>query len=85
MEAVLNFLTDINPDIEYNVIPLNDLYGPTKDDPKLQVGNANIHSESRYDIYKCNWNVYVWFIKLATFNFPAHQLSVQKKKVKQTL
>ncbi|RVE50887.1 hypothetical protein evm_004454 [Chilo suppressalis] len=37
MEAVLNFLTDINPDLEYNVFPLQDLYGPTKDDPKIQM------------------------------------------------
>lgn len=34
---VLNFLKDINPDLEYNVFPLKDLYGPTKDDPKYQV------------------------------------------------
>lgn len=37
MKTVLNFLSDINPDIDYNVIPLKDFYGPTKDDPKLQV------------------------------------------------
>lgn len=37
MEAVRNFLTEINPEIEYNVIPLTDFYGPTKDDPKLQM------------------------------------------------
>ncbi|KAL4716682.1 hypothetical protein ACJJTC_004801 [Scirpophaga incertulas] len=37
MEAVLDFLMDINPDLEYNVFPLQDLYGPTKDDPKLQL------------------------------------------------
>ncbi|XP_026736424.1 bifunctional coenzyme A synthase isoform X2 [Trichoplusia ni] len=34
---VLNFLRDINPDLEYNVFPLKDLYGPTKDDPKYQL------------------------------------------------
>ncbi|KAL0838706.1 hypothetical protein ABMA28_016772 [Loxostege sticticalis] len=37
MKAVLDFLTDINPDLEYNVFPLQDLYGPTKDDPKFQM------------------------------------------------
>lgn len=37
IKEVLNFLKDINPDLEYNVFPLKDLYGPTKDDPKYQV------------------------------------------------
>ncbi|XP_028166064.1 bifunctional coenzyme A synthase isoform X2 [Ostrinia furnacalis] len=37
IKAVLNFLTDINPDLEYHVFPLKDLYGPTKDDPKFQM------------------------------------------------
>lgn len=34
---VLSFLRDVNPDLEYNVFPLTDLYGPTKDDPKIQL------------------------------------------------
>lgn len=37
IETVLQFLNDINPDLEYNVFPLKDLYGPTKDDPKFQL------------------------------------------------
>lgn len=37
MKEVLNFLKDINPDLEYYVFPLKDLYGPTKDDPKYQL------------------------------------------------
>ncbi|XP_047030218.1 bifunctional coenzyme A synthase isoform X1 [Helicoverpa zea] len=37
IQEVLNFLNDINPDLEYNVFPLKDLYGPTKDDPKYQL------------------------------------------------
>lgn len=37
IKAVLNFLTDINPDLNYHVFPLQDVYGPTKDDPKFQV------------------------------------------------
>ncbi|XP_047991628.1 bifunctional coenzyme A synthase isoform X2 [Leguminivora glycinivorella] len=37
IKAVLDFLTDINPDLEYNVQPIHDLYGPTKDDPKFQM------------------------------------------------
>ncbi|XP_049873172.1 bifunctional coenzyme A synthase isoform X2 [Pectinophora gossypiella] len=37
IEAVLNFLKDVNPDLEYNVLPIQDVYGPTKDDPKFQL------------------------------------------------
>ncbi|KAM3965113.1 bifunctional Phosphopantetheine adenylyltransferase - Dephospho-CoA kinase [Aphomia sociella] len=37
IKAVRNFLTDINPDLEYNVVPIQDLYGPTKDDPRYQL------------------------------------------------
>ncbi|XP_023942828.2 bifunctional coenzyme A synthase isoform X2 [Bicyclus anynana] len=37
MKAVLDFLTDINPDLEYNVCPIQDVYGPTKDDPRFQL------------------------------------------------
>lgn len=42
INVVLNFLKDINPDLEYNVFPLQDLYGPTKDDPKYEVGKTAI-------------------------------------------
>lgn len=34
--AVLAFLNDINPNLEYNVLPIQDIYGPTKDDPRYQ-------------------------------------------------
>ncbi|XP_026761829.1 bifunctional coenzyme A synthase isoform X1 [Galleria mellonella] len=37
IKAVVDFLTDINPDLEYNVVPIRDLYGPTKDDPRYQL------------------------------------------------
>ncbi|KAI5635214.1 dephospho-CoA kinase domain-containing protein [Phthorimaea operculella] len=37
IEAVLNFLKDVNPDLEYNVLPIQDMYGPTKDDPRFQL------------------------------------------------
>lgn len=42
MKEVFDFLTDINPELEYNVFPLRDIYGPTKDDPKFQVKNNYI-------------------------------------------
>lgn len=31
------FLMDVEPRLEYRVVPITDLYGPTKDDPALQV------------------------------------------------
>ncbi|KAG7308513.1 hypothetical protein JYU34_005725 [Plutella xylostella] len=37
IKSVLEFLTDINPTIEYNVLPIQDMYGPTKDDPRFQL------------------------------------------------
>ncbi|OWR51712.1 bifunctional coenzyme A synthase like protein [Danaus plexippus plexippus] len=37
IKAVLDFLTDINPDLEYNVLPIQDVYGPTKDNPHFQL------------------------------------------------
>ncbi|CAH1638304.1 unnamed protein product [Spodoptera littoralis] len=37
IKEVRDFLMDINPDLEYNLFPLKDLYGPTKDDPKFQL------------------------------------------------
>lgn len=33
---MLEFVIDINPDLEYCVLPIQDIYGPTKDDPKYQ-------------------------------------------------
>lgn len=37
MNSVSNFLKDINPDLDYHIFPLQDVYGPTKDDPKFQL------------------------------------------------
>ncbi|XP_047533550.1 bifunctional coenzyme A synthase isoform X1 [Vanessa atalanta] len=37
IKAVLDFLTDVNPELEYNVLPIQDLYGPTKHDARLQL------------------------------------------------
>lgn len=31
------YLMDVEPRLEYRVVPITDLYGPTKDDPTLQV------------------------------------------------
>lgn len=30
-------MEDVDPSIAYNVVPINDIYGPTKDDPSLQM------------------------------------------------
>ncbi|CAK1580417.1 unnamed protein product [Parnassius mnemosyne] len=37
IKGILDFLTDINPDLEYNVEPIQDLYGPTKSDPRYEL------------------------------------------------
>ncbi|CAH2048685.1 unnamed protein product, partial [Iphiclides podalirius] len=37
IQGVLDFLTDINPDLEYKVEPIQDLYGPTKSDPRYEL------------------------------------------------
>lgn len=31
------FLEDVQPGLEIEIVPLNDIYGPTKDDPTLEV------------------------------------------------
>lgn len=37
IRKVKDFLEEVDPSLEYNVIPINDIYGPTKDDPTFQV------------------------------------------------
>lgn len=37
MKSVTLFLKDIEPDLEYDIIPLHDIYGPTKTDPSFEV------------------------------------------------
>lgn len=32
-----NFLHDVEPNIDYNIVPINDVYGPTKEDMSLQM------------------------------------------------
>lgn len=34
---MLEFLQDVDPNIEYNVVPISDPFGPTKDDPTFEV------------------------------------------------
>lgn len=37
MEKVQNFLEEVEPSLEYHIVPINDMFGPTKDDPTFQV------------------------------------------------
>lgn len=37
INGVKEFLEDIDPSITYDVIPINDLYGPTKEDPTFEM------------------------------------------------
>lgn len=37
MENVRNFLQEVEPSLEYHIAPINDMFGPTKDDPTFQM------------------------------------------------
>lgn len=37
IKEVKEFLNDVDPSITYNVVPINDMYGPTKEDPTLEM------------------------------------------------
>lgn len=37
INGVKEFLEDVDPSITYNIVPINDLYGPTKEDPTLEM------------------------------------------------
>lgn len=37
MENVRNFLEEVEPSLEYHIVPISDMYGPTKDDPTFQM------------------------------------------------
>lgn len=36
-DSVRQFLSDVQPTLEVNIVPINDVYGPTKDDRSLEV------------------------------------------------
>lgn len=36
-KAVKEFLEDVDPEIDYDVVEITDVYGPTKTDPTFQV------------------------------------------------
>lgn len=37
IERVREFLEDIDPSISYDIVPIDDIYGPTKDDPTFEM------------------------------------------------
>ncbi|XP_011645204.1 bifunctional coenzyme A synthase [Pogonomyrmex barbatus] len=37
IKAVKEFLKDVDSSITYNIVPINDMYGPTKEDPSLEM------------------------------------------------
>ncbi|CAG5088347.1 Similar to COASY: Bifunctional coenzyme A synthase (Sus scrofa) [Cotesia congregata] len=37
MNALREFLNDVNPNLIYDIVPINDIYGPTKDDPSFEM------------------------------------------------
>ncbi|XP_012273059.1 bifunctional coenzyme A synthase [Orussus abietinus] len=37
ISVVKDFLEDVDPTLKYDVVPINDIYGPTKDDPTFEM------------------------------------------------
>uniref|UniRef100_A0A1B6JTY9 Bifunctional coenzyme A synthase n=1 Tax=Homalodisca liturata TaxID=320908 RepID=A0A1B6JTY9_9HEMI len=37
MRKVRDFLEEVEPSLEYEIVPINDIFGPTKDDPTFQM------------------------------------------------
>ncbi|XP_057320755.1 bifunctional coenzyme A synthase [Microplitis mediator] len=37
MTALREFLKDVNPNLIYDIVPISDVYGPTKDDPSFEM------------------------------------------------
>lgn len=37
IDVVKSFLEDVDATVEYNVVPITDMYGPTKSDPNLDM------------------------------------------------
>lgn len=40
MQLVKEFLQDVEPNLEYDVIQIDDIYGPTKTEPSFEVNFA---------------------------------------------
>lgn len=47
MQKVREFLDEMEPSLEYDIVPISDVFGPTKDDPTFQV-QFFIHINSLY-------------------------------------
>uniref|UniRef100_A0A1B6MQ73 Bifunctional coenzyme A synthase n=1 Tax=Graphocephala atropunctata TaxID=36148 RepID=A0A1B6MQ73_9HEMI len=45
MKKVRDFLEEVEPSLEYDIVPINDIFGPTKDDPTFQM--IVVSSETR--------------------------------------
>jgi phosphopantetheine adenylyltransferase len=43
MKAIKEFLQDVDPEIDYDIVEIRDMYGPTRTDPTYQV-NILIHA-----------------------------------------
>jgi phosphopantetheine adenylyltransferase/dephospho-CoA kinase len=42
MSSVEDFLHDIDPSLQYHIVPISDPFGPTKEDPTLEVSGIFI-------------------------------------------
>jgi len=42
MNSVEDFLRDIDPSLQYHIVPISDPFGPTKEDPNFEVSGIFI-------------------------------------------
>jgi hypothetical protein len=42
MSSVEDFLRDIDPSLQYHIVPISDRFGPTKEDPTFEVSGTFI-------------------------------------------
>ena len=43
MSSVEDFLHDIDPSLQYHIVPISDPFGPTKEDPTFEVSGIIIN------------------------------------------
>lgn len=48
MNNVRDFLEDVEPTLEYNIVAIGDMFGPTKDDPTFQVKIISITLKKKW-------------------------------------
>lgn len=71
MHSVKDFLIDICPELEHKVVPISDPFGPTKDDPTMDLlivsdetvkGGQKVNEGTHY--YMCRIQVITYTLQL---------------------